>query len=249
MKDAACIVSISPIRSEASDRSEMVSQLLFGDCVQVVGIEHPWAEIIVLDDNYRGFVDHKHLQLLSSKEFRRWTDGLDYVYKRELLIIDQDGAPMYIPKGSRVPAKTNEFSIEKRKYTVVDSDNNPIYSIIDNALSYRNTPYLWGGKSPFGIDCSGLTQIVFRQCGYNLPRDAYEQVEYGSEVDYEDAQAGDLAFFINANGKVHHVGIIGANNTVIHASGHVRIDELKKNGIYRAETDEISHQLYRIMRL
>lgn len=249
MKDAVCIVSISPLRAEASDKAEMVSQLLFGDCVQVIDISHPWAEIKVNDDSYSGFVDYKHLLSLSPKELRRWNEALDFVYVRELALKNDQDEVIHIPRGSRIPAGESEFNIEKQNFTV-DLEANPAnFSIPNLAMSYLNTPYLWGGKSPFGIDCSGLTQMVFRLAGYNLPRDAYEQVDCGNEVEFNEIQAGDLAFFINSQNKVHHVGIILDEYKIIHASGHVRIDELRELGIYRADKDEITHKLYRIMRL
>ncbi|TNE76725.1 MAG: hydrolase Nlp/P60 [Bacteroidetes bacterium] len=249
MKEAACIVSISPLRAEPSDKAEMVSQLLFGDCVQVVEINHPWAEVIVLDDNYRGFVDIKHLIMLSSKEFRRWNEALDYVYSRELLIIPETGGKMYIPRGSRIPAGLDTFNIGDLKFDVNDSNSSSTNDIFSLAQEYQNTPYLWGGKTPFGIDCSGFTQIVYRICGYNLPRDAYEQVDVGNEIPFEEKQPGDLAFFINSSDRVHHVGIVGPNDSILHASGHVRTDTLTIQGIYRSDRDEITHKLHRIIRI
>jgi len=249
MKEAACFVSISPLRAEPSDKAEMVSQLLFGDCVQIVNIEHPWAEVIVFDDNYHGYVDYKHLHPLSNKEYKRWMNGLDYVYEREIAIQPKSGGIQYIPRGSRVPADLDSFNIGDLQFEVSDDIGEATNKIYDLALEYLNTPYLWGGKTPFGIDCSGLTQIVCRLCGFNLPRDASEQVDLGSEVTFEDVEPGDLVFFINSGNHVHHVGIAGPDHTIIHASGHVRLDILRPEGIYREDKEEITHRLYRIMRL
>ena len=116
--------------------------------------------------------------------------------------------------------------------------------LIENAFIYLNAPYLWGGRSPLGIDCSGLSQMVYRLQGINLPRDAYQQAEIGTTVvKLEESEAGDLAFFENNEGKIVHVGIIMENNYVIHASGKVRIDSIDKQGIFNRELAAYTHKL------
>ena len=116
--------------------------------------------------------------------------------------------------------------------------------LIENAFIYLNTPYLWGGRSPLGIDCSGLTQMVYRLQGINLPRDAYQQAEVGKTVaTLEESEAGDLAFFENDDGKIVHTGILTENSYIIHASGKVRIDKIDQQGILNTETEEYTHKL------
>jgi len=111
-----------------------------------------------------------------------------------------------------------------------------------------NAPYLWGGKSFFGIDCSGFTQQVFRFLDKRLPRDAYQQAEEGMTVEFDETEVGDLAFFANASGKITHVGIILENMQIIHAHGAVRLDELTKEGIFSADKGGITHYLTVIKR-
>jgi len=118
------------------------------------------------------------------------------------------------------------------------------------AMKYVHAPYLWGGKTPFGIDCSGFSQMVFRICGYSISRDAWQQASQGKPVDnFNDALPGDLAFFKNAEGKVSHVGIVLSDSRIIHASGRVRIDRLTEKGIVAGETSEISHTFSHLRRV
>jgi cell wall-associated NlpC family hydrolase len=116
--------------------------------------------------------------------------------------------------------------------------------LIENALIYLNAPYLWGGRSPFGIDCSGFTQLVYRLQGIKLPRDAYQQAEVGNTLSFiEESEEGDLAFFDNTEGKIIHVGIIMKNNYIIHASGKVRIDRIDQQGIFNSSLKTHTHKL------
>jgi cell wall-associated NlpC family hydrolase len=117
------------------------------------------------------------------------------------------------------------------------------------AFVFLNTPYLWGGKSVFGADCSGFTQTVFRFVDIPLLRDAWQQATMGEEVNsLKTVRRGDLAFFDNADGKITHVGIILNNKKIIHASGKVRVDKLMEEGIINGDTKQLTHRLKLIRR-
>jgi len=121
--------------------------------------------------------------------------------------------------------------------------------MLENALMYLNAPYLWGGRSPFGIDCSGFTQMVYKLCGIKLKRDAFMQADQGSSVHLlDESQPGDLAFFDNEEGKIIHVGILTAKNRIIHSSGNVRIDSIDHHGNFNQETKRNSNNLRLINR-
>lgn len=253
-RPAFCSASIAPLRSEPSDAAEMVSQLLFGEPVSVIENSEQWWKVRSLIDNYEGWTDFKLLTEVREKDLKRWMDGLT-VEPSFSRTINGEFGKQRISRGSFVPfSDEKSFSIGKHEFSFEDESNFEINSdrtqaVIDLATDYLNTPYLWGGKSTMGIDCSGLVQTVFRCVELNLPRDAYQQEEHGTSVDFDDRQAGDLVFFINSKQKVHHVGILINENEIIHAHGFVRIDDLTAQGIKRRTDDVLSHKFHSIKRL
>lgn len=247
-RDAFCLVSISPVRLQGDDGAEIVTQLLFGELVEVYDLQAPWAKIRTISDGYEGFIDHKHISYLTPKEARRWSECLGYLRDRERILQTPWGVQR-ICRGSFIPENQENFSIGSHNFQFLDVPTAAFSTPLEFALDYLNTPYLWGGKSPFGIDCSGITQVIYRFFGWNLPRDASEQVDHGQEIEFHEHQAGDLAYFKNKTGKVTHVGILDGAGGIIHASGHVRLDEFNHAGIYRSDLESLTHPLFTIKRL
>lgn len=243
-----CFVSISPVRKENADPSEMVTQLLFGELVEVLEVQQNWTKITTYLDQYTGWVDTKHLIALTEKEHKRWLDQSIYSNHRTCELVTPWGK-QYLPRGSFIGVE-EEFSIGNTRYKNLHFNTDSLFDQpFELAADYLNTPYLWGGKTPYGIDCSGLTQQVFRAFSIQLPRDAYEQAEVGQTIEFEDLEPNDLAFFTNTNGKVIHVGIISDDKEIIHASGHVRKDIFTSEGIIHRENKNLTHHLSAIKRL
>ena len=255
MEYGICTLNIIPLRKEAKDTSEMVSQLLFGDHFKILETKMQWLYIQMAFDGYQGWIDKKQIQEISL-DFFNLLEKETPVYQYDLLnsITLNDQSLMPISFGARLPLyKDNSITINNLKYSIdseVITEKQPKSNLVETAFNYLNAPYLWGGKSPFGIDCSGFTQMVYRINGYKLYRDASQQAKQGEVLSFiEESEPGDLAFFDNSDGFITHVGIILANNYIIHASGRVRLDRLDQSGIFNEETKRHTHKLRVIKRI
>lgn len=252
---AICNLTLVPVRKESSDRGEMVSQLLFGDGVEILDKYKSWYKIKILADDYLGWIDQKQVALINDEEKSNYDSFSNFVSKDLLQIAILNNSEMCtVVMGSTLPFYSNkkmtfggnDYSFEGN---LVDTLVKQAEHIPLQAQLYLNSPYLWGGRSPFGIDCSGLTQIVYKICGYQLKRDANQQAEQGETISFlEESKPGDLAFFDNEEGKIIHVGIITHGGHIIHASGKVRVDKLDHQGIFNSDSKKYSHNLRLIKR-
>ena len=244
-----CRLSVVPVRGEGRDASEMTTQLLFGDHYEILAVDKlkKWIMIRIVFDGYEGWIDAKQYTPITEEYFNQINNSN---YKISLDIasgILHNKHHIHVLLGSVLPIATNElFKMEEQLAfngeSKALSEKRGFDFLKEVALKYLNAPYIWGGKSPFGIDCSGFTQQVFRICGYNLKRDAYMQFEQGLEV-ADAIKAGDLVFFENEKSKISHVGIALENDQIIHSSGKVRVDVLDKQGVYNEELRQHTHKL------
>lgn len=241
--ELGCItIPLVPGRREPSDKSEMITQLLFGEMYEVLDLQKKWVLVRNTADNYECWIDRKQHTAIEKKV------DFDQTVRSAFAPIACEDQLWFLPAGSKVAL--GEFSIGNKKFTFEGSDDQPKRDPLHYANKLIGAPYLWGGKSILGIDCSGFVQVVYSCCGIQMPRDAYQQAEVGETIDFvETANAGDIAYFDNEEGNITHVGIMLDGERIIHASGSVRIDRIDHEGIYNSETKKYSHSLRIVKRV
>lgn len=259
MPFVVAIVAVVPLRAEAAHQSEMISQLLFGETAEIIeGGEvlqtGTFTKIKCLHDGYEGWCQSAQLAIVPDEMVMRKTNAIMPQLFNKMLLNDTE---MQLPFGSSLALfqdlalKLPNLSFKYGGEVLVPGQIKFTPDAVEQvARLYLNTPYLWGGRSIFGIDCSGFVQKVYQYFNISLPRDAYQQAGLGRDIGFlAETICGDLAYFDNKEGKITHVGILLNSHTIIHASGRVRIDQIDQAGILNGETGERTHQLRIVKRL
>ncbi|MGJ8743085.1 NlpC/P60 family protein [Polaribacter sp.] len=249
MSFGICNLSIVPLRLSASDSSEMISQVLFGEHFEVLDKQKKWSKIRLHFDNYEGFIDNNQFVETSEENYINLCNS-NAIYSGEIVdcITDDKNELTTITIGVTLPFYSDGYlKLNDTTYLyegAVVSGKKSKTSILQTAFMFLNAPFLWGGKTSFGIDCSGFTQMVYKLCGYSLLRDAKQQATQGKVLSFiEESEPGDLAFFDDEEGEIIHVGIILDNYSIIHVHGKVRIDTLDHSGIFNADLQKHTHKL------
>lgn len=221
----------APVREVAEEQAEMVTQILYGESMDVLESGKYWSKIKMHFDGYEGWVDSRQIRPVSEQDLA--TRKVSTITENFQTVIMKQGRTL-LSMGSEVEFPT---VVSRRSHDLRES-------IVLTAQELLNIPYLWGGRSFFGVDCSGFVHLVYKINGIKMPRDSYQQAEIGTPLTFlEESQPGDLAFFENKDGRIIHVGIMMENQKIIHASGKVRIDTLDSQGIFNKEINEHSHKL------
>ncbi len=249
-------MSVICVRSTPSDKAELITQLLFGQIYTVISYsdDRKWLYIRIEEDGMEGWIDVKQVHFIE-EAFFEYQKSVEHKISLDIsstLLIRKQSIP--ITMGSILPFTESglfqdEVQVAYNGLSKPDSQRRDSEFLLEQATRLLGVPYMWGGKTPFGIDCSGFTQLIYRVAGYKLKRDSYQQAEQGKTIEtLDDAHPGDLLFFAT-DGKVNHVGIFYGEGRVIHASGMVRLDEITSEGIIHTETKVLTHNLFRIKRL
>jgi len=255
MAQSICTYGFIPVRTEPAESAQLETQILFGESFELLEHKAGWQKVKCHYDGYEGWIDEKLVEKLGDRDVNQWNNAPGFIVNKPYIkvICESDSSAILISAGSRVVFNgedRNAIRIGGYEFywqgTVPDKKTD----IETVAKGFMNAPYLWGGRSFYGIDCSGLIQVVFKTAGVFLPRNASQQIEIGQVVSFvEEARTGDLAFFDDEEGRIIHVGICLGQGRILHASGSVRIDALDHQGIYNKERRTYSHRLRVIKRV
>jgi hypothetical protein len=246
MQYGYCNLSVIPCRAKPNDRAEIVTQLLFGEPYKLLEADGNWCKILSELDDYEAWIDIKQLNLCSTESLLNSAKNGEIVKQRILELVNNDGSVLHLSYGAMLHMVTGQkVTIGNDCYKLTQALQNEFKKIEDSTL-FLNAPYLWGGKTFYGIDCSGFSQVIFRMLSEWLPRDAYQQATLGKTILLNEAKLGDLAFFAK-NDKITHVGICLSSNKIIHASGQIRIDTLTDKGILNTQNNTYTHALHSII--
>ncbi|MBN1597612.1 MAG: C40 family peptidase [Bacteroidales bacterium] len=236
-----------PLRKDPDHKSEQLSQVLFGETLIIKDEYKNWYRIIADFDNYAGWLEKRSVQELTAATEKK------IIVNKPIIEIEQGGNRFFIPAGSEIskPDSDNAFNINSKTFKIKSHYEADIkQSLAETGLAFMNSPYLWGGRTALGIDCSGLTQTVYKIHGHTIPRDAIQQANTGKEINsLSNAVEGDLLFFYSDTKNISHAGIYLGNNTIIHASISVHIDKIDEKGIFSSDLNKYTHYLSKITRM
>ena len=247
--------SVAPIYSKPSFSSELINQALFWEELIVESLGDNWLKIRQRD-GYVGWVHSFYItdsKTYDNNKILKNIDNWYFVKSRFLEIITPQKASLFLSFGSIIPCitKNNKFYIILPNGDENYIDKNSLINVnqhisIDEVInlskSLLNVPYLWGGRSSYGIDCSGLIQLLLGFLKIHFPRDTKDQIKYKNiELIKYNYKRGDLIFF-SKNNIINHVGMFINEKEYIHSSGCVKINSYNSD----TELNTMIDKVYRI---
>ena len=232
-------LNIIPVRLKDDAKSEMISQFFFGETLTIIRKSEKWSFVESNLDKYRGWIRNLHFKPITKNQYKIIESQNKFFSTNEIKLTKYNNE-IVVPTGSLI--SSSKFLGYNYKNT------NSNINFEKTAKGFLNSPYLWGGKTKNGVDCSGLVQSIYKTINKILPRDSEDQRKIGNVV-CENFEVGDLAFFGQTKDNITHVGILLNNNQIIHSYGRVRIDKFNEKGIFNNEENRITHELQIIKRL
>jgi hypothetical protein len=255
---AYCNVPVMPVRKDSYHTAEQTTQLLFGERAEILESNNrDWVRIRCGWDDYEGWCKLSQLAVVQKKEYRKEAKQLSWSHSGKLVMTKGEmilplGSMLHNMKGGKIGVLQEEGKFRGKKLKIAASEVNAA-NLEAAALKYLHAPYQWGGRSAQGIDCSGLTQMVYKLCNHRILRDASQQAIEGHLVDFlVNGRCGDLAFFESKEGQINHVGMLLNNETIIHATdttGRVVIDRIDQGGIISTQLKKRTHILRMVRRM
>ncbi|GGJ91759.1 gamma-D-glutamyl-L-lysine endopeptidase [Lentibacillus kapialis] len=244
-----------------SDENRIQTQTLYGETVIVTGIEDDWAHVVIPtqpsvkdERGYPGWIPLNQLKKMNKPDWQRENSAV--VTQQHAWLEAEDGKstmklsymtilPVEAKTGTRVKVNTPHgyFYLQDNDVTIFRADQGlpkrPGTELVKAGMPYIGLDYFWGGMSSFGYDCSGFAYAMHKANGYEVPRDAGDQAQYGQKIPYDRLEPGDLLFFAYEEGKgqLHHVGFYYGNGNMLHSPQTGRgIELIDLNGtIYEKE--------------
>jgi gamma-D-glutamyl-L-lysine dipeptidyl-peptidase len=220
--------SLAPLYREPNPRSELVSQMVLGETGVATEERGDWIALAREQDGYVGWTHRGYLLPVEAEDWNRWRERAHGRSDGAVLRL-QDARIIALPLLARVAPVGARWGLPDGSQGtlvagLVNSDEMTVTQArmmraIDWAVQrFAGTPYLWGGLTPWGADCSGMVQTTFAARGVRLPRDSGEQSLQGTAVEQAALQPDDLLFFGEVPGRITHVAMMGDNETLVHST-------------------------------
>lgn len=244
------------IRTQARDRSELASQLLLGEPVEILDSGRAFCRIRCSDDDFEGYVRSDQLHRVDELAYRHQRDNPAFALDLfASLLGERHGLPISFGgrlgeyDGLRLRHADQHYTYSGQAALSADLRTDAEL-LLRFARRWLYVPQLVGGRTPSGVGAAALVQLVARLVNLRLPRTAGAMSHHGRPVDFVvQCQPADLAFFDGPRGQIDHVGLLLPESRILHVDGCVRVDAVDHYGIFNYELGRYTHRLRIVKRL